>query len=119
MNMKKEREFLIRCQIEYYNGTPIISNEEFDGRKLLYEQQTGDTLPLGELVTSNTANHLSKMYSMLDYFNVEDLIKKLITMFYRFFNIKSSKSCFFVNLFKSGSSFLSLITLIFFNFQQS
>jgi len=60
------RYFLEKAAVMYYNGSPIISDEEFDALASQYNFQQ-----VGHQVTDGIP-HLHKMYSLQKVFNLED-----------------------------------------------
>jgi NAD-dependent DNA ligase len=60
------RYFLEKAAVMYYNGSPIISDEEFDALASQYNFQQ-----VGHQVTDGIP-HLYKMYSLQKVFNLED-----------------------------------------------
>lgn len=62
-------QFLTKCQKEYYNGTPIITDEEFDNLAARY-----NFYEVGIAPEINTRPHTFRMYS-LEKFYEEDGVK--------------------------------------------
>jgi DNA ligase (NAD+) len=65
--MERIIEFLTRCQQAYYNGEPLISNEEFD-----YLAEKYNFYEVGAVPISNKAKHKYKMFSLQKYFEEDD-----------------------------------------------
>ena len=60
------KEFLDHAADQYYNGTPIISDAEFDKLAQIHNYSS-----VGYSVTAGTP-HYSQMYSLQIFFSVED-----------------------------------------------
>lgn len=81
-NYKPTVQLLKKYSEEYYNGTPLVTDQEYDElyhKVLAYEKankinnKDSITNKIGSNSKAKKRDHLSKMYSMEDIFSIEEL----------------------------------------------
>lgn len=64
--MTKIKEYLDQCSVAYYNGNPIISDEQFDRLA-----ETSGYMTVGAKQHENICKHYNQMYSLQKYYQDE------------------------------------------------